>query len=143
MTLCAGALAAIVLGGLLVLSGCGRPQPRAETVTTQAFRFQPSSYEWKAGQPVKLTLRNPDAVEHDFVVERFKFSAAGGSGAHASHATSGSAAPTPSPDSLHVHAAAFGEASLTFTPLAAGTYTLVCTIPGHKEAGMVGQVVVK
>ena len=91
---------------------------------------------------MKLTLRNPDSVEHDFVVERFKYSVASGGDAHGSHPT-GSAAPTPSPDNLHVHAAAFSEGSLTFTPLAVGTYTLVCTIPGHKDAGMVGQIVVK
>src|SRR5688500_14847728 len=136
------ALAASAVG-LAVLTGCGSGQPQAVTVTTQAFRFQPSSYEWKVGQPVRLMLRNPDAVEHDFVVERFKYSVTSGAAAHQTHPASGSAAPTPSPDSLHVHARAFGEASMTFTPLMAGSYTLVCTIPGHKEAGMVGQVVVK
>ena len=131
------------LVGVLVVSGCGSAQPQAVTATTQAFRFQPSTYEWKAGQPVKLTLRNPDAVEHDYVVERFKFSVVAGSGAHASHPASGSAAPTPSPDSLHVHAGAFSEVSLTFTPLEKGTFVVVCTIPGHKDAGMVGQLTVK
>ena len=108
-------------------------------MTTQAFRYQPASLEWRVGQPVRLQLRNPDAVEHDFVVDGLKFSMAGGAG-HAAH--SSSSAPAAPPDSLHVHAAAFAETSATFTPLSKGTYTVYCTIPGHKEAGMTAQLLV-
>ena len=127
---------------LVVLSACGTPAPRSVTVTTQAFRYQPGSFEWPAGQPVRLLLRNPDAVEHDFVVDGLKFATTGdGHGAHGAHGAS--AGPTPAPDSLHVHAPAFGESSMTFTPLSKGTYTVYCTIPGHKDAGMTAQLVVR
>ena len=34
------------------------------------------------------------------------------------------------------------RAVIRFTPLAAGTYPTLCTIPGHKEMGMVGTLVV-
>jgi uncharacterized cupredoxin-like copper-binding protein len=139
--------AAVALAGTVAVfaAGCGTPAPAAVTVTTQAFRYQPDAFEWQAGQPVKLTLRNADTIEHDFVVDRIRFSVAAGSAAHGSHPTShaGTAAPTPSPDSLHLHAAALSESSLTFTPLAAGTYTVYCSLPGHKEAGMTAQLVVK
>ncbi len=130
------------------MSACGTPAARNVTVTAQAFRYEPASFEWRVGQPVRLQLRNPDGVEHDFVVTGLKFSmAAGGTGsaAHGAHSPSGSgvpAAPTPQPDSLHVHAGAFAETSVTFTPLSKGTYTVYCTIPGHKEAGMTAQLVV-
>ena len=32
--------------------------------------------------------------------------------------------------------------TLDFTPTAKGTYEYVCTIPGHKEAGMKGTITV-
>jgi uncharacterized cupredoxin-like copper-binding protein len=31
---------------------------------------------------------------------------------------------------------------LEFTPTAAGTYEFWCTVPGHKEAGMIGKLIV-
>src|SRR5207248_10516583 len=34
------------------------------------------------------------------------------------------------------------RAVIRFTPLVAGTYQTLCTIPGHKEMGMVGTLVV-
>ncbi|HEU5315514.1 MAG TPA: multicopper oxidase domain-containing protein [Chloroflexota bacterium] len=135
------ATSALVVAALL-LAGCGGAAPTPVAVTAQAFRYQPSTLEWKAGQPVALTLRNPDAVEHDFIVDGLKFSVAGRAGAHVSHPATGSAAPTPDPDSLHVHATAFTETSLTFTPLTKGTYTVYCSLPGHKEAGMTARLVV-
>ena len=143
----------VPLGGLLLalallVGACGTPPARNVTVKTQALRYEPSSFEWRMGQQVRLQLRNPDAVEHDFVVSGLKFSMAAGStgnAAHGAHSTSSSAspaAPTPQPDSLHVHAGAFAETSVTFTPLSKGSYTVYCTIPGHKEAGMTAQLVV-
>ena len=138
---------ATALAGVLALPAlsCGTPAPVAATVTTKAFRYDPASFEWQVGRPVKLTLRNPDSVEHDFVVDRLRFSVSAGTAAHGSHPTSsaGTAAPTPSPDSLHLHAAAFGESTLTFTPLAAGSYTVYCSLPGHKDLGMTATLVVK
>jgi uncharacterized cupredoxin-like copper-binding protein len=35
------------------------------------------------------------------------------------------------------------EADWVFVPIRPGTYGLRCTIPGHTEAGMIGQLVVK
>ncbi|CAA9262703.1 MAG: hypothetical protein AVDCRST_MAG77-2763 [uncultured Chloroflexi bacterium] len=128
-----------VLAAALLVS-CGAAQPRAVTVTTQAFRFQPSALEWQAGQTIRFTLRNPDGVEHDFVVDALRVTAASGDG-HAQHGPG--AGPAPSPGSLHVHAAAFSEASATFTPQSKGTYTVYCSIPSHKELGMVASLVVK
>ena len=132
----------LALALALMVSGCGTPPARNVTVMTRAFRYEPSSFEWRVGQPVRLQLRNPDAVEHDFVVDGLKFSMTGGGTAHGAHASAGSAAPAPRPDSLHVHADAFAETGVTFTPLSKGSYTVYCTIPGHKEAGMTAQLVV-
>jgi uncharacterized cupredoxin-like copper-binding protein len=130
----------------VALLGCGAPAATNLTVTTQSFRYEPGSLEWRVGQPVKLRLRNPDAVEHDFVVDGMKYSMASGGDGHGARvgaaAGATAAAPTPHPDSLHVHAAAFAETTVTVTPLAKGTYTVYCTIPGHKEAGMTARLVI-
>jgi uncharacterized cupredoxin-like copper-binding protein len=121
------------------LTACGAPAPRAVIVTTQSFRFQPAAFEWQSGQPLRLALRNPDAVEHDFVVDGLRTSAAAGRSVH-THPTSG---PTPSPTSLHIHAGPYSETSITFTPLTTGSFTVYCSIPGHKELGMVATLVVR
>ena len=33
--------------------------------------------------------------------------------------------------------------TLEFTPTAAGEYQIDCNLPGHKEAGMIGKLIVK
>lgn len=43
---------------------------------------------------------------------------------------------------LHFSAPAGETRSITFTPTEAGTYEFVCTVPGHKEAGMTGTLIV-
>ena len=43
---------------------------------------------------------------------------------------------------LHVHALSDKQVTVTFTPTDPGTYEFYCTIPGHREAGMVGSLVV-
>lgn len=141
------------------VTACRSAPPAAVTVTTQSFRYEPAAFEWQRGQPVHLTLRNPDAVEHDFVVDGLRVRVTSGAGGHAHSAastpaagtagaasgagTTGSAAATPAPDALHVHADAFSQNVLLFTPLNAGTFTVYCTVPGHKEAGMTARLVVK
>jgi uncharacterized cupredoxin-like copper-binding protein len=46
------------------------------------------------------------------------------------------------PLDLHVGAAANGSGTIEFTPSQPGTYEFFCTVAGHKEAGMVGSLVV-
>lgn len=43
---------------------------------------------------------------------------------------------------LHVHTGSGEQASVTFTPTEPGTYEFYCTVPGHREAGMIGQLTV-
>jgi uncharacterized cupredoxin-like copper-binding protein len=43
---------------------------------------------------------------------------------------------------LHVAAGPGQSATLDFTPSKPGTYEFWCTVPGHKEAGMRGTLVV-
>jgi uncharacterized cupredoxin-like copper-binding protein len=76
--------------------------------------FAPSTITVKAGQPVEVTLRNEGFLPHDFtlsegVSEPVKIAGGGG------QTTSG-----------------------TFTIDTPGTYTFICTVPGHESGGMKG-----
>ena len=119
-------------------SGCGGSAPRQVAVLAQGFRFTPGTLELTYQQPVRLLLRNPDTVEHDFQVDTFPMKAGSGGSGH-QHAPVGNAGS----ETLHVHAAAGRESSLTFTPLARGEFAVYCTIPGHKDLGMVATLIVR
>ncbi len=82
-----------------------------------AIGFDTTSLESKAGE-VTIDFSNPSSIEHNVAIEQ------GGK----EIATS----PTISQ----------GDTSVT-ADLAPGTYTFLCTVPGHAEAGMQGTLTVK
>lgn len=83
-----------------------------------------------------MVLANQDSVEHDISVTHIavKVHQAGHGGGHGT----GGKGPA-----LHVHAEAGTSEAVEFTPTEAGTYEFYCTVSGHKEAGMIGRLVVK
>jgi uncharacterized cupredoxin-like copper-binding protein len=121
---------------LLLLAGCGAPDRVPLQVVTQNFRFTPAALELRANQAVRFTLRDPDTVEHDFQVDGLTVMAGAMPADHVHEAGS-------VPVGFHVHAAAGASTTLTFTPTTRGTYTAYCTVPGHREAGMVATVTVR
>ena len=109
-------------------------------VEGRPWRFEPSVIEAHVGQPVKLTLVNEGRVEHDVeipAVPAADIEVAGGVENHerlgGGHHHEGVIA---------AHAEPGTTATVIFTPTEAGEYEFTCTIPGHKEAGMVGKLVV-
>ena len=89
----------------------------AQTVTIQgsdALKFEPSTITVKAGQPVTLTFSNTGQTAHDWSLAQ------------------GAAQP------VKIAAAAGQSASGTFTVDRPGTYTFICSVPGHEAAGMKG-----
>lgn len=42
---------------------------------------------------------------------------------------------------LYLHAPAEEQTELAYTPTQTGTYEFYCTVPGHKEKGMVGLII--
>jgi uncharacterized cupredoxin-like copper-binding protein len=106
----------------LVLADCGSTTPRPPDVSMEAvpgFRFVPANYSAGAGS-VKIHLQNSDQMSHSVVVtdargnrvNTFRLLVAGGH-----------------------------EATAT-TTLAAGSYKLVCDIPGHAAQGQIADLVV-
>lgn len=113
-----GRIVAPFVGLALVLGGAGQTQTAgspefAVRMTAGEFFFAPRQVTALPGT-VTFTLRNGGAIEHDFVVE-----------------TPGGARVAEIP------VIEPGQTLETTATLAAGTYTIYCSLPGHREAGMV------
>jgi uncharacterized cupredoxin-like copper-binding protein len=126
---------------VLLLSACGGTAVSTTEIIVEAtdFTYSPLSITVPAGQPVTLTLKNAGKVEHDFVVEKIKLTDVHASNSEpAEHHQMGHE----SDFDLHFFAKAGETASLQFTATEPGTYEIFCSIEGHKEAGMIGKLIV-
>ncbi len=119
-----GFVVAALLVAAMVLTACGGSSAGSGggggtqnvTVTATEFKFDPATITVKTGDKVTLTLVNKGTVDHTYV----------------------------QPDlNINLKAAAGQSASTTFTATKAGSYPVVCDVPGHKEAGMTGTIVVQ
>ncbi len=114
--------------------------PKTLTIEAVDIGFKPATLEVTAGEPVKLVMQNNGMLEHDFSIMVFPMDGmpveSGGSG----HDMGDSGMPQPE---LHMAAMGASSATLEFTPSTPGTYDFWCTVAGHKEAGMVGTLIVK
>ncbi len=110
------------------------------TLDAEEWRFEPSVVEVPVGHRVKLTLVNDGRVEHDVEVvgvptEDIELVGAAerrerlGGGNHDEGV-------------IAAHAEPGTTATVFFTATEVGEYEFACTIPGHKEAGMVGKLLV-
>ena len=97
-------------------AGQGTGQP--VTVTMTDMQFSPATVTVKAGTPVNFTAPNRGVLEHNWRVKV------------------GS-------ETIQIDARPGQTATRTFTPTTPGTYTVVCTIAGHEQAGMRGTLVVE
>lgn len=114
----------LVLFGL-VMSACGSTSNQQAalasgeiTVKTSEWKFEPSSIRVEAGKPIKLVLKNEGKIEHNVAVLGIMASG----------------------KELQLAAKAGESTTIEFTPDKAGVFELVCTLPGHKDAGMVGKL---
>lgn len=114
-----GVLAASI--GVVACSSGGSNSTGGGGTTVKAeagYKFNPSTVNVEAGKDVELKLDNVDSIAHDLKIE----------------GVAGAAIP---------ETAAKKSATVKFKAPAAGTYKIICDLPGHAEAGMVGQLVVK
>ena len=125
---------------VIFLVGCaGTSQPTTEILLEATdFAYSSPSITVPAGQPITLKLKNMGAVEHDFVIEQINVTdvEASDSGPAAHHQMD-----QPEFD-LHFFARAGETETLQFTALEPGVYEIFCSIEGHKEAGMIGELIV-
>ena len=99
-------------------SGASQAAGQALTVTLTDMQFTPASVTVKAGTPVNFVAANKGVVDHNW------------------HVTIGN-------ETIQIDARPGQTATKTFTPTTAGTYTVVCTVPGHEPAGMRGTLIVQ
>ena len=117
---CGGGRGEPAAGGSPVFSPVAEAPDDAHTILVRAgeFFFDPAGVTVPAGRPIALTLQNFGQVEHDWLAltddERAIVDA-------------------------YVYAGA-GETTTGVFTLEAGTYTVICTIEGHRAAGMEGTV---
>ena len=124
----------------VLISACAAGQPTTKiTVNLKEFAFEPGTITVTAGQPVELALVNEGAVEHDFAIETIPAEDISTEGSMSGHDMSDQH----SEFALHT-ATGPGETSvLRFTPTEPGTYKIICSVPGHLDAGMTGELIVK
>jgi len=85
------------------------------TVSGHSFGFDPSTIEVKKGDVVKITFISDD-ISHNLYIEGYN---------------------------IGTNIISKGESStVQFTANMAGTYAFYCTVFGHKDAGMVGTLIV-
>jgi uncharacterized cupredoxin-like copper-binding protein len=111
----------LALAGALILAACGggsattaAPQARLVSVVAADFSFTPASYNATAGEQLTFNVKNEGTLEHNFVI----LDPSGGELARL--------------DGIGVGL----TKALNFSPTAAGAYTIVCDIAGHREAGL-------
>ena len=96
------------------------PQAFVRVRAFDRLRFEPNRIEIQAGVPTRIELENVGAIEHALVVKT----------------------PDGEQDWVHIHVPPGVTDAATYQLDAPGSYPLVCTIPGHTEGGMIGELVV-
>ncbi len=112
----------VALSAILTLNACAgggeagiEPAPSARTISIEAgeYAFAPGTFTAKVGEELTFEITNNGTLEHNFVVL------------------------DPSGSELtRTNIAVGATASVTVMPLEAGTFAILCDIPGHREAGM-------
>ncbi len=102
-------------------------------IETLGMKYIPKEVFVKKDLPITLRLKNSDQVEHDIVIKTSSFKLVSES-SHQHEVES---------NMIHLHAEPQTTSEATFTINESGTYSFYCSIPGHRESGMVGLFVVK
>lgn len=92
---------------------------QSETVTLSGseFKYEPATISAKIGQAVKVVYTNTGKYPHNFVIDEL---------------------------GMKSQTIKAGETeTFTFTPSKAGTFSFYCSLPNHREKGMVGTLSVQ
>lgn len=123
-------------------SPAGKPGDPAKVTRTvnvtmnDAMRFVPESFDAKAGETVRFFVRNEGKVNHEFVV--------GTEQEVRDHAEMMKQMPgMQHADAGMITLKPGQRGAVVWTFDQPGTYVFACTVPGHLESGMRGQLVVQ
>ncbi len=98
--------------------------------------FQPSRVEVRRGEQIRFMLRNNGEIDHEIVLATLAENLA-----HAIEMAKNPDMEHDDPNAKRLKPKATGEIVWHFTK--AGEFDFSCLIPGHREAGMFGTIVVK
>ena len=104
--------------------------------TDGKMMFVPDRVEVKRGEQIRFVLRNNGALDHEFVL-----ATAAENVKHAEEMKKNPEMEHDDPNAKRLAPAKAGEIVWKFTK--PGTFEFGCLIPGHREAGMIGTVIVK
>jgi uncharacterized cupredoxin-like copper-binding protein len=116
----------------------GDPKKPSRTVEVDMseMKYTPSRIEVKQGEQIRFVIRNVGEEEHEFMLatteENLKHAEDMSKQPHMEH---------DDPNEVRLKPKQSAELVWKFTK--AGTFEYSCLIPGHRENGMIGQVVVK
>lgn len=142
-------LGAILAVALIAAAACGgddsssgSPQEAREirVRASDDLKFEPSEIRLKVGEPVRLVMENMGAAVHDVTVDEMPMMGGGSSGVahdmgHGTDMGSGYA--------MHLAVESHRDGMMEFTPTERGNYTYYCSVEGHREAGMRGEMIVE
>lgn len=97
--------------------------------------FQPNNLRVRKGEQIRFQLRNNGAVDHEFVVATLDDNLK-----HMKEMEKNPDMEHSDPNTKRLKPKATGEIVWHFTK--AGTFDFSCLIPGHRQAGMFGTIVV-
>lgn len=98
------------------------------------LKFIPNKFQFKTGQKYKLILNNPSPEKHYFTAKDF---------ADASWTQKVQAGKVEIKGAIHeLELKPEGLADWVFIPEKEGIYELYCSIAGHKQAGMTGELII-
>jgi uncharacterized cupredoxin-like copper-binding protein len=135
----------VVTVGALLIAGCasedsGEATTQLEITGTDDLAFEPDSFTVPAGEEVTVELSSGEAVDHDLVIEGAAEHGMAGDDGHGEHDDEAHAMDT---GDLHVAHADPGETvTSTFVLEEPGTYEVYCSVPGHRESGMISELTV-
>ena len=122
-------LAILTVGFLAVVgSGCSGEAASPSTIAFHFSTFTPGIITARAGEPITITLRNEDPIEHEWIV--------GPPEVHDRHRIGTEPAHDQIPTEVTVPA--FSNRVTTVMFQEPGDYAFVCHLPGHEAYGMRG-----
>lgn len=96
------------------LAACGTPTLKVNLVAND-IEWNITTINAKVNQPIEITVTNAGALDHDLVIEEL---------------------------GVDILLSPGDTEMVTVTVDHAGAIRYICSIPGHEEAGMVGEIVV-
>ena len=106
----------IALLAVLILPACNRPpEPLPITLLAEDINWSTDLIAAQPGQTIELTIHNRGILDHDFVLDEL---------------------------GVDILLAPGQSETITLILDEAGRYEFICSIPGHQDAGMVGEIIV-